>query len=79
MSHCSRDTYNQKAAVIDHEKQFQEDLERAQALSLESLALEKFRLKKLQSNVQQTYPASSNVCSANSVVSEIDGCSQGEK
>ena len=29
------------------EKKFKEDLERAQALSLESLALEKFRLQKL--------------------------------
>lgn len=31
---------------IDYEKQFQADLERAQALSLETLALEKFRMKK---------------------------------
>lgn len=30
----------------DYEKQFQEDLERAQALSLESLALEQFKNKK---------------------------------
>lgn len=33
---------------IDHERKFQEDLEKAQALSLESLALEKFRLEKLK-------------------------------
>jgi hypothetical protein len=32
----------------DYERQYQEDLERAQALSLESLALEKFRLQKQQ-------------------------------
>jgi hypothetical protein len=32
----------------DYDRQYQEDLERAQALSLESLALEKFRLQKLQ-------------------------------
>lgn len=30
----------------DYEKQFQEDLERAQALSLESLALEQFKNQK---------------------------------
>ncbi|CAG9837513.1 unnamed protein product [Diabrotica balteata] len=34
--------------MADYEKQFQEDLERAQALSLESLALEQFKTKKLQ-------------------------------
>lgn len=34
--------------MADYEKQFQEDLERAQALSLESLALEQFKNKKLQ-------------------------------
>ncbi|KAK9759167.1 Phosphoinositide 3-kinase family, accessory domain (PIK domain) [Popillia japonica] len=32
---------------VDYEKQYQEDLERAQALSLESLALEKFKNEKL--------------------------------
>lgn len=31
---------------IDYDKQFQADLERAQALSLETHALEKFRLQK---------------------------------
>lgn len=34
--------------MADYEKQFQEDLERAQALSLESLALEQFKNKKMQ-------------------------------
>ncbi|CAG9823212.1 unnamed protein product [Phaedon cochleariae] len=34
--------------MADYDKQFQEDLERAQALSLESLALEQFKTKKLQ-------------------------------
>lgn len=65
--------------MIDHEKQFQEDLERAQALSLESLALEKFRLQKLQSEfstVQQV--AQNNVCNTNSAASETNG-SQGER
>lgn len=32
----------------DLDKKFQEDLEKARALSLETLALEKFKLKKLQ-------------------------------
>jgi len=32
----------------DYERQFQEDLERARALSMESLALEKFWLQKRQ-------------------------------
>lgn len=31
---------------VDYDKQFQEDLEKAQALSLETLALEKFRMEK---------------------------------
>lgn len=31
---------------MDYDKQFQADLERAQALSLETLALEKFRMQK---------------------------------
>lgn len=34
--------------MADYEKQFQEDLEKAQALSLESLALEQFKSKRLQ-------------------------------
>lgn len=34
--------------MADYDKQFEEDLERAQALSLESLALEQFKNKKLQ-------------------------------
>jgi cell fate regulator YaaT (PSP1 superfamily) len=32
----------------DYDRQFQEDLEKAQALSLETLALEKFRMEKLK-------------------------------
>lgn len=72
----ARGTAAATAAVIDYERQFQEDLERAQALSLESLALEKFRLQKQQT--QYTSTASSSVpnsSSSNSVVSENDGCS----
>lgn len=62
--------------MIDHERQFQEDLERAQALSLESLALEKFRLQKLRSefsNVEQSCFTQNNVCNTNSAASETDG------
>lgn len=36
-------------AKSDYDRKFQEDLEKAQALSLETLALEEFRNKKLQS------------------------------
>lgn len=32
----------------EFDRQFREDIEKAQALSLETLALEKFRLQKLQ-------------------------------
>jgi len=81
MSHYSKNSCNQRNAVIDHEKQFQEDLERAQALSLESLALEKFRLQKLHSElntVQQSCFIQNNVCH-NSVTSSETVCSQGER
>ncbi|XP_071452807.1 phosphatidylinositol 4-phosphate 3-kinase C2 domain-containing subunit beta [Hetaerina americana] len=37
-----------QASPTDYDLKFQEDLERARALSLESLALEKFRLQKLE-------------------------------
>lgn len=63
MSHYNRSTNNQRSAVIDYERQFQEDLERAQALSLESLALEKFKLQKQRSefnNIQQQHIAQSH-------------------
>lgn len=66
--------------MIDHERQFQEDLERAQALSLESLALEKFRLQKLRSEistVERSCFMQKNVCNTNSATSETDGL-QGE-
>ena len=47
--------------VIDYDKQYQEDLERAQALSLESLALEKFRNEKILKDLS-TLAASSKTC-----------------
>ncbi|XP_014237353.1 phosphatidylinositol 4-phosphate 3-kinase C2 domain-containing subunit beta isoform X2 [Trichogramma pretiosum] len=53
MSNYNRNS-NQRAAVIDYDRQFQEDLERAQALSLESLALEKFRIQKQQQQLQSS-------------------------
>lgn len=46
MSNYDRKEGNQTA--VDYDRQFQEDLERAQALSLESLALEKFKMQKQQ-------------------------------
>lgn len=38
----------------DYDKQYQEDLERAQALSLESLALEQFKNKKRLKDMAKT-------------------------
>lgn len=47
----------------DYERQYQEDLERAQALSLESLALEEFRLQKqLQEQLQFTSSSYNRMC-----------------
>lgn len=42
--------------MANYDKQYEEDLERAQALSLESLALEQFRNKRLQeiNNISKT-------------------------
>lgn len=77
MSNYSRNVHTQRQAVIDYDRQFQEDLERAQALSLESLALEKFKLQKQQleySNHVRVPPVQqqqdTNPCSSN--VSETD-------
>ena len=44
----------------DYERQFEEDLERARALSLESLALEKFLLQKQQLEQFQRISSLSN-------------------
>lgn len=50
-------TERQSSNVLsDYDKQFQQDLERAAALSLESLALEKFRQQK-QKDDQQAQPS----------------------
>jgi len=48
-------------AKPDYDRRFQEDLEKAQALSLETLALEEFRNQKLKSE--------SSTCSEKAVVS----------
>ncbi|KAG8333715.1 Phosphatidylinositol 4-phosphate 3-kinase C2 domain-containing subunit alpha, partial [Homalodisca vitripennis] len=37
--------------TTDYDRQFEEDLEKAQALSLETLALEKFRMEKLKTEL----------------------------
>ncbi|XP_076289347.1 phosphatidylinositol-4-phosphate 3-kinase catalytic subunit Pi3K68D isoform X2 [Lasioglossum baleicum] len=81
MSHYDRNPGSQRSAVIDYERQFQEDLERAQALSLESLALEKFKLQKQRSefsNIRQN-----NVDRGNNIVhggtSETDNAQHIEK
>ncbi|XP_016845918.1 phosphatidylinositol 4-phosphate 3-kinase C2 domain-containing subunit beta isoform X2 [Nasonia vitripennis] len=81
MSSYNRNATTQRtAAVIDYDRQFQEDLERAQALSLESLALEKFRLQKqqtqygnnctLETHISQS-TSSTTITSSNT--SETDG------
>lgn len=86
MSHYNRDTGTQRSAVIDYERQFQEDLERAQALSLESLALEKFKLQKQRSeisNIQQSCVPKNDVHRGNTIVhsgtSDTDSAQQVEK
>lgn len=48
-------------AKPDYDRRYQEDLEKAQALSLETLALEEFRNRKLQSE--------SSTCSNKTIVS----------
>jgi phosphatidylinositol-4-phosphate 3-kinase len=83
MSSYNRNTTAQRrAAVIDYERQFQEDLERAQALSLESLALEKFKLQKQQTQygkncTQENYNSQSTSSCVNSTTisntAETDG------
>ncbi|XP_054004897.1 phosphatidylinositol 4-phosphate 3-kinase C2 domain-containing subunit beta isoform X1 [Hylaeus anthracinus] len=85
MSHSNRNTGAQRSAVIDYERQFQEDLEHAQALSLESLALEKFKLQKQRSefsNIQQTCIPHNDVDRRNNIihsnVSEADSIQQVE-
>ncbi|XP_012279784.1 phosphatidylinositol 4-phosphate 3-kinase C2 domain-containing subunit beta isoform X2 [Orussus abietinus] len=81
MSNYGREPHSQRRAVIDYERQFQEDLERAQALSLESLALEKFKLQKQQleysGHVQKAYTPQNSTQGCNSSVSEADGISSG--
>lgn len=87
MSNYSGNTHTHKSAVIDYDRQFQEDLERAQALSLESLALEKFRLQKEQldytGRVRRNYTSqhskhnTSNNDESNTV--EVDGATIGDR
>ncbi|XP_012237472.1 phosphatidylinositol 4-phosphate 3-kinase C2 domain-containing subunit beta isoform X1 [Bombus vosnesenskii] len=83
MSHYSRNTSTQRSAVIDYERQFQEDLELAQAMSLESLALEKFKLQKQRSDFnniqQQCVPQSDGNSTVHSSSSERDNTQQTEK
>ncbi|XP_012259521.2 phosphatidylinositol 4-phosphate 3-kinase C2 domain-containing subunit beta isoform X3 [Athalia rosae] len=80
MSNYRGNTHTHRQPVIDYDRQFQEDLERAQALSLESLALEKFRLQKEQleytGHVRRTYDlphGKHNNSNDNSIATEIDG------
>lgn len=82
MSNCNRNIHAQGSSVIDYERQFQEDLERAQALSLESLALEKFKLQKQRleyNNIQQSYQSQNNSHDGSSGSTMTDGALQSDK
>ncbi|XP_015599951.1 phosphatidylinositol 4-phosphate 3-kinase C2 domain-containing subunit beta isoform X3 [Cephus cinctus] len=83
MSNYGGNTHTQRPAVIDYDRQFQEDLERAQALSLESLALEKFKLQKQQlehtNHVQRPYSPQNTTQASNSGTLETDGAATGDK
>ncbi|XP_046487205.1 phosphatidylinositol 4-phosphate 3-kinase C2 domain-containing subunit beta isoform X2 [Neodiprion pinetum] len=80
MSNYSGNTHTRRQPVIDYDQQFQEDLERAQALSLESLALEKFKLQKEQleytGHVRRPYTSphsNDNSSNDDSNTVEVDG------
>nr|CAH7729175.1 unnamed protein product [Callosobruchus chinensis] len=66
--------------MADYDKQFQEDLERAQALSLESLALEQFKTKRLQelnrsaTTVSVTGKTRTTTVARASSMTETDSC-----
>lgn len=54
-------------AKPDYDRTFQEDLEKAQALSMESLALEEFRNKKMQSE-SSTYSERISISTSSSQI-----------
>nr|CAI5868864.1 unnamed protein product [Callosobruchus analis] len=66
--------------MADYDKQFQEDLERAQALSLESLALEQFKTKRMQelnrsaTTVSVTGKTRTTTVARASSMTETDSC-----
>ncbi|XP_034937046.1 phosphatidylinositol 4-phosphate 3-kinase C2 domain-containing subunit beta isoform X1 [Chelonus insularis] len=81
MSNYRKNDSTRREAAIDYDRQFQEDLERAQALSLESLALEKFKMQKqLECSrfKQRTFTPTSqqNSNSSCSNTSEVDSSTQ---
>lgn len=55
---------------MDYDKQFQEDLEKATALSLETLALDQYRRNKLQ------YSSVDNVSNTSSALFKSSACKQ---
>ncbi|XP_044594663.1 phosphatidylinositol 4-phosphate 3-kinase C2 domain-containing subunit beta isoform X2 [Cotesia glomerata] len=83
MSNHAKNESIQRGAVMDYDKQFQEDLERAQALSLESLALEKFKLQKQlecsNNFLQNTFTPQQCSQSNSSNVSEVDSSTSMDK
>ncbi|KAK0183358.1 hypothetical protein PV327_001408 [Microctonus hyperodae] len=79
MSNYGKNESIHGVSAPDYDKQFQEDLERAQALSLESLALEKFKMQKqleYSRYVQQAFTPQKDNCPSSSNVSEVDNASQ---
>lgn len=72
MSNYVRNDSN--SGSIDYDRQFQDDLERAQALSLESLALEKFKMQKQQLDCnnygRRGFTETTSACSSS--ISEVD-------
>lgn len=81
MSNYVRNEDNNSGS-IDYDRQFQDDLERAQALSLESLALEKFKMQKQQLDGSNNYGRKTvkiqhdTQTGASSSVTEVDNRSQ---
>lgn len=79
MSNYGKNESNHGGSGPDYDKQFQEDLERAQALSLESLALEKFKMQKqleYSRYVQRAFTPQKDNSPSGSNVSEVDNSSQ---
>lgn len=79
MSNYDKNESIQEGSTPDYDRQFQEDLERAQALSLESLALEKFKMQKqleYSRYVQRAFTPQRDIHPSGSNVTEVDNSNQ---